>query len=117
MIAELVVVCPASLTLRTTDRRPADGDRRVDRQRGELLHRRRYMRLGGREGVDAGAVMFCAATSVSIAVAWAGCVVLSAVMNEKMLVIAGVVRCSSMSTFHIGSKPSATVSLASALAS
>jgi hypothetical protein len=58
--------------------------------------------------------MFWPAISVSIAAAWAGCAVLSAAVKVKMLVSAGVVRSASMSTSHIGLKPSATPSLVSA---
>jgi len=58
--------------------------------------------------------MFWPAISVSIAAACDGCAVLSAVVKLKMLVSAGVVRCSLISTSHIGLKPSATLSLLSA---
>src|SRR5690349_4006973 len=57
--------------------------------------------------------MFCAASSVSMAFADAGCAALSAAVNEKMLVNAGVVRWSLMRMSHIGLKPSASVSFVS----
>src|SRR5690348_12464100 len=63
------------------------------------------------------AVMFCAEISVSMAVAWLAFAARTAVVKLKMLVNAGVVFCVPISTSHIGLKPSATVSFASALPS
>src|SRR5690349_20724446 len=60
-------------------------------------------------------LMFCAATSVLMFVSTpADCPALSAVTKEKMVVNAGVVFCAEVSTVHIGWKPSATLSFASA---
>jgi hypothetical protein len=58
--------------------------------------------------------MFCANTSVSMALALATFCALKAVTKLKMVVNAGVIFWLLTNTFHIGWKPSAKVSFASA---
>src|SRR5688572_4909904 len=62
-------------------------------------------------------LMFCPASSVSIAAASVGWAVLSASMKLKMLVKAGVLRCWLVSTFQSGRNPMDKESLESAVVS